>query len=116
VIRGCVDRKPSRSAHRGAGCHRTGGSSSAPLIRRLTEITVHITWTDPHNIAVQTGGRHLHNSGEGLLGEDTGFVIYAACIQQWDDGTLMSDEEKAATLDQVVHEAATRGWRFEIVW
>jgi hypothetical protein len=87
-----------------------------PAHPRLTEITVHITWTDPHNIAVQTGGRHLHISGEGLLGVDTGFVIYAAYVRQWDDGTPISDEERAATLDQVVQEAATRGWRFEIVW
>jgi SHS2 domain-containing protein len=43
-------------------------------------------------------------------------VIYAAYIQQWDDGTPMPDEVKAATLDQIVQEAATRGWRFEIVW
>ena len=77
---------------------------------------MHITWIDPHNIAVQTGGRHLHISGEGLLGEDARFVIYTACIKQWDDGTPMSDEVKAATLDQVVQEAATRGWKFEIVW
>ena len=77
---------------------------------------MHITWIDPHNIAVQTGGRDLHISGEGLLGEAARFVIYAAYIKQWDDGTPMSDEVKAATLDQVVQEAATRGWRFEIVW
>ena len=74
-----------------------------------------LTWMDPHNIAVQIDGRHLHISGEGL-GEDAGFVIYAASIHQWDDGTPMSGEVKAATLDQVVQEAATRGWRFEIVW
>ena len=77
---------------------------------------MHISWTGPHNIAVQTGGRHLHIGGEGLLGDGTGFVIYAAYVRQWDDGTPISDEERAATLDQVVQEAATRGWRFEIVW
>ena len=77
---------------------------------------MHITWMDPQNIAVQIDGRHLHISGEGLVGEGTGFVIYAAYIQQWDDGTPMSKEVKAATLDQVVHEAARRGWRFQIVW
>jgi Immunity protein 74 len=77
---------------------------------------MHITWIDPHNIAVQIDGRRLHISGEGLLGDDNGFAIYPAYIRQWDDGTPMSDEVKAATLNQVVHEAATRGWRFEIVW
>ena len=74
-----------------------------------------ITWMHPHSIAVQVDGRHLHISGEGL-GEDAGFVIYAACIRQWDDGTPMSDEVKIAVLGQVVGEAARRGWRFRIVW
>jgi Immunity protein 74 len=69
---------------------------------------VHITWMDPHHVAVQIDGRHLHIGGEGLLGDDTDFVIYAAFIRQWDDGTPMSDEVKAATLDQVVHEAAAQ--------
>jgi hypothetical protein len=77
---------------------------------------VHIAWVDPHNVAVRINGRHLHIGGEGLLGDETDFVIYAAFIRQWDDGTPMSDEVKAATLDQVVDEAAARGWRFEIVW
>lgn len=77
---------------------------------------MHITWVDPHNVAVRINGRHLHISGEGLLGDETDFVIYAAFIRQWDDGTAMSDEDKAATLAQVVDEAAARGWRFEIVW
>ena len=77
---------------------------------------MHITWMHPHNIDVQVDGRNLHIGGEGLLGDDADFVIYAAYIQQWDDGTPMSDEVKAATLDEVVHEAATHGWRFKIVW
>jgi hypothetical protein len=118
MIRGCAGCKRSRGARQGAGPppHQRIIFSVTPPIRRLTEVTVHITWTDPHNIGVQTDGRHLHISGEGLLGEDAGFVIYAACIQQWDDGTPMSDEVKTATLDQVDHEAATRGWSFQIVW
>jgi hypothetical protein len=52
---------------------------------------VHITWVDPHNIAVQIDGRHLRISDAGLVGEEAGFVIYAAYIRQWDDGTPMSD-------------------------
>lgn len=71
---------------------------------------------DPHNIAVQVDGRQLRISGEGLMGEENGFVMYAAYIRQWDDGTPMSDDVKVSILDQVVAEAARRGWIFEVVW
>jgi hypothetical protein len=62
-------------------------------------------------------GRALVIGGE-ILGDvpDTVYVIYARYVTSWDDGTSLSDEERAELLDEVVDEAARRGWKFEIDW
>jgi hypothetical protein len=47
---------------------------------------------------------------------DISYVIYARWITAWDDGTALSDEERAELLNEVVDEAARRSWMFEIDW
>ena len=62
-------------------------------------------------------GQVLRVGGE-IVGDwpDTGYVIYARYITAWDDGRTLSNEEQAELLDEVVDEAALRGWKFEIEW
>jgi hypothetical protein len=62
------------------------------------------------------GRKTLHVGGEALLEGDPDYTIYADYITHWEDGTPLSEDEKAAILDDVVAEAARRGWKFEISW
>jgi len=77
---------------------------------------VELTW-DMRTVIAHIDGRALRIGGE-IVGDwpDTGYVIYARYITARDDGTTLSDEEQAELLDEVVNEAARRGWKFEIEW
>jgi hypothetical protein len=77
---------------------------------------VELTW-DMRTAIAHIDGRVLVVSGENF-GDvpDIVYVIYARYITAWDDGTPLSDEEQAELLDEVVDEAARRGWKFEIDW
>jgi Immunity protein 74 len=77
---------------------------------------VDITWVNRGLVVVRDGGRILHVGGEALLERDPDYLVYARYITRWEDGTLISDEEKSDLLDRLVDEAAKRGWKFEIEW
>jgi hypothetical protein len=81
---------------------------------------VDITWIDRGTVLASVGKwprkKTLRVSGEALLAHDPDYLIYAGSITHWEDGTLISDEEKAEVLDRVIVEAAKRGWKFEIEW
>lgn len=75
-----------------------------------------IEWPSPQPIKVKVNGRTLRISGEGLFDRNPDFVIYPSFITHWEDGTSITDEEKVEVLDNLVNEAAMRGWKFEIFW
>jgi hypothetical protein len=77
---------------------------------------VELTW-DMRTVIAHIDGQVLRVGGE-IVGDwpDTGYVIYARYITAWDDGRTLSNEEQAELLDEVVDEAALRGWKFEIEW
>jgi hypothetical protein len=84
---------------------------------------VDITWVNRGTVLARVGRwprkKTLRVGGEWLIGDapdDPDFVIYAQYITHWEDGTSISDEEKAEVLDKVIGEAAKRGWKFEIEW
>ena len=83
---------------------------------RVSKRNVELTW-DMRTAIAHIDGRVLVIGGESF-GDvpDIVYVIYAGYITAWDDGTPLSDEERAALLDEVVDEAARRGWKFEIDW
>lgn len=75
-----------------------------------------IEWKSPGLVIVRVNGRILRVGGEGLFDRDPDFVIYPSFITHWEGGSAITDEEKAAVLDELVDEAAKRGWKFEIQW
>lgn len=75
-----------------------------------------IQWPSPHLVIVKTGNRTLRISGEGLFGGDLDFVIYPSFITHWDDGGVVTDEERVEVLDEVVNEATRHSLKFEIAW
>jgi hypothetical protein len=75
-----------------------------------------IEWEEPGLVIVRVRGRVLRVGGESLFDRDPDFAIYPSFIGYWEDGSAISDEEKAAVLDDLVDEAAKRGWKFEIRW
>jgi Immunity protein 74 len=77
---------------------------------------VDISWVDRGLVIVRSGDKTLHVGGEALLEGHPDFLIYARYINHWEDGTSISDEEKADVLDRLVEEAVKRGWKFEIEW
>ena len=82
----------------------------------MSKRNVQLRW-DMRTVIAHIDGRAVRIGGE-IVGDwpDTGYVIYARYITAWDDGTPLSDEEQAELLDEVVDEAARRGWKFEIEW
>jgi hypothetical protein len=82
----------------------------------VSKRNVELTW-DMRTVIAHIDGRVLRIGGE-IVGDwpDTGYVIHARYITAWDDGTTLSDEEQAELLDEIVDEAARRGWKFEIEW
>jgi uncharacterized protein YeaC (DUF1315 family) len=81
---------------------------------------VDIRWVNRGLVVVSVGKwprkKTLHVGGEALLAHDPDYLIYARSITHWEDGTAISDEEKAEVLDRLIGEAAKRGWKFEIEW
>jgi uncharacterized protein YeaC (DUF1315 family) len=60
---------------------------------------VDIRWVNRGLVAVRVGKwprkKTLHVGGEALLAHDPDYLIYARSITHWEDGTPISDEEKA---------------------
>ncbi len=79
-----------------------------------------INWVDRGSVMVRVGRwprkKTLRVAGEALLAHDPDFLTYAQYITHWEDGTPISDEEKAEVLDRVIDEAAKQGWKFEVEW
>ena len=80
----------------------------------MSDKSIELTW-DMRTLIAHIDGRALRIGGENF-GDwpHTSYVIYARYITAWSDGTTLSDEEKAELLDEVVDEAARRGWKVEI--
>jgi hypothetical protein len=66
------------------------------------------------NISVR--GRTVTVQGEGYLpGHGSpDFVVYSNTIEEWDDGSEISEEEKREVLQQIEQEARSSGLRIEI--
>ena len=75
-----------------------------------------ITWVNRGLVIARVNDRTLQVRGEWLLEHNPDFMIYARSVTSWDDGTPISEEERAKILDEVVDVAAERGWKFEISW
>lgn len=71
-------------------------------------------WRSRGKVTVTVDGRIADIPGELLLMHDPDFVIYAEYFTTWRDGTLLTVEEKEHLLEEVVAEAESRGWKFEI--
>lgn len=67
-------------------------------------------------VIARVGDRTVTVGGEALFEPDADYVIYAQYLTAWDDGALLGEDAKERLLDQVVEEAARRGWKFEIEW
>lgn len=80
----------------------------------MSNRNVELTW-DMRTLIANINGRVIRIGGENF-GDwpDITYVIYARYNTAWDDGTTLSDEEQAELLDEVVDEAARRGWKVEI--
>lgn len=81
---------------------------------RMSKRSVDLTW-DKRTAVAHVNGRTLRVGGE-PAGDwpDISYTIYARYITAWDDGAPLSDEEQAELLDEIVDEAARRGWKFEV--
>ena len=75
-----------------------------------------ITWVNRGLIIVRVNNKSMEVGGEVLLEHDPDFLIFARSVTRWADGTPITEEEKAALLDELVDAAAERGWKFEISW
>jgi hypothetical protein len=75
-----------------------------------------LQWVNRGRVIARVGDRTVTVGGEALFEPDADYVIYAQYLTAWDDGALLGEDEKARLLDQVVEEAARRGWKFEIEW
>jgi hypothetical protein len=51
-----------------------------------------------------------------VVNHDPDFLIYARGVTSWDDGTPISESERAALLDEVVDAASRQGLKFDISW
>ena len=71
-------------------------------------------WRSRGKVTVTDNGRVAEIPGEMMLLHDPDFLIYAKYLTAWNDGTLLTPEEKESLLEQVVAEAAERGWKFEV--
>jgi hypothetical protein len=75
-----------------------------------------LQWVNRGRVIARVGDGTVTVGGEALFEPDADYVIYAQYLTAWDDGALLGEDEKARLLDQVVEEAARRGWKFEIEW
>jgi hypothetical protein len=75
-----------------------------------------LSWVSRGRVIARIGDRLITIAGEALLEHDPDYLIYARYIKAWDDGTLLTEAEKVRILDDVVEEAASRGWKFDIQW
>jgi hypothetical protein len=73
-----------------------------------------LDWINRGRVIARLGDRTVTTGGEALVEPDPDYMIYARSITAWDDGEPLGEDEKARLLDQVVEEAARRGWKFEI--
>jgi hypothetical protein len=83
---------------------------------RHGEERLELQWVNRGRVIARLGDRTVTVGGEALLEHDPDYMIYARYITAWDDGALLGEDEKARLLEQVVEEAARRGWKFEIEW
>jgi hypothetical protein len=75
---------------------------------------VEIEWNHPHRVIVRVDGKALLVGGEGLFDRNPDFLIYPSSITHWEDGSAITADERKRLLQDVVAEAARRGWKFEI--
>jgi hypothetical protein len=75
-----------------------------------------LRWVNRGRVIARVGDRTVTVGGEALFEPDADYVIYAQYLTAWDDGALLGEDTKERLLDQVVEEAARRGWKFEIEW
>jgi hypothetical protein len=80
------------------------------------EERLELQWVNRGRVIARFGDRTVTVGGEALLEHDPDYMIYARYITAWDDGAPLGEDEKARLLEQVVEEAARRGWNFEIEW
>jgi hypothetical protein len=73
-----------------------------------------LRWVSRGTVYATIDGRTLRISGEALLEGDPDFLIYPQYINQWEDGSPLSEEEKNRILADVIAEAAKLGWKFEV--
>jgi hypothetical protein len=73
-------------------------------------------WANKGRVEAFVGDRMVVIGGEALLERDPDYVIYAATVTHWDDGTQIDVDERADLIDRVIEAAARRGWKFEVDW
>jgi Immunity protein 74 len=75
---------------------------------------VEIEWNHPHRVIVRVDGKALQVGGEGLFDRNPDFLIYPSSVTHWEDGSAITAGERGRLLEDLVAEAARRGWKFEI--
>jgi hypothetical protein len=73
-----------------------------------------IEWNHPHRVIMRVNGKTLLVGGEGLFDRNPDFLIYPSSITHWEDGSAITEDERRRLLEDLVAEAARRGWKFEI--
>ena len=73
-----------------------------------------IEWNHPHRVIVRIDGKALQVGGEGLFDRNPDFLIYPSSVTHWEDGSAITPDERGRLLEDLVAEAARRGWKFEI--
>jgi len=73
-----------------------------------------LTWVSRGWVIASLDGRTFEVGGEALLDRNPDLIIFPRSVSKWDDGTPIGELERADLLDQVIREAARRGWKFEI--
>jgi hypothetical protein len=66
-----------------------------------------IEWVSPWLMIARIGDRSIRVEGE-VVNHNPDFLIYARGVTSWDDGTQISESERAALLDEVVDGVAAR--------
>lgn len=64
------------------------------------------------SVTIELGGRRATVQGEFYPIDDPGptFEAYSKLLRTWDDGTILSDADRRAVLDDLAAEARARGW------
>ena len=73
-----------------------------------------IEWNHPHRVIVRVDGKILLVGGEGLFDRNPDFLIYPSSITHWEDGSAITEDERRGLLEDLVAEAARRGWEFKV--